>query len=149
MHVASAASDAGVKGMAKNSPYSPPHAEITSQSSERNGRSVGIWLVVLVMGGSSLFSCISLSMPILGWEISSSEDRRFFSGLSVIDWIVVFSPHLSFLIACYYIFRMKRQAVKIWAFSIGLTVLSTGNIALKQDIPATSGELWGQYCYPS
>jgi hypothetical protein len=81
-------------------------------------------------------------MPVLGWEVSNLDDRTFFSSLNAIDWFLGFLPHLSILVSCYFLFRMKKQAVRLWAISIGLTMLSTGNIAINKDIPLSGSELW-------
>ena len=125
-----------------SSPYSPPKAETRTENDDRGRRSSIVWLIVIVMGSSSLLSCISLSMPIFGWQVSNLDDRQFFSSLKALDWVLAFLPHLSIILSCYFLFRMKKQAVKLWFISIGLTLLSTGNIALKKDVPASGGELW-------
>lgn len=125
-----------------SSPYSPPKAETRTENDDRGRRSFIVWLIVIVMGSSSLLSCISLSMPIFGWQVSNLDDRQFFSSLKALDWVLAFLPHLSIILSCYFLFRMKKQAVKLWFISIGLTLLSTGNIALKKDVPASGGELW-------
>ncbi|MDF2446646.1 MAG: hypothetical protein K0S46_1882 [Moraxellaceae bacterium] len=128
-----------------DNPYAAPTSEVSAGVPARGvrARPLLVWVITLIFGGSSFLSCISLSMPILGWQIQDPVSREFYAAFGLVDWVVAFSAPVATVAAAVSLFLMKKAALRLWLVASVVSALSLGyNVSNNDLLPNLGADAW-------
>jgi hypothetical protein len=90
-----------------------------------------VWVISAFYALAAGWTLLSFVLVFSGAVQLESAEQTYFHSLNVVDWLLALAGSALDLIGAVFLFLLRRIAVKLFAVSLGLGVLSTAFQALR------------------
>jgi len=102
---------------------------------------IPVWIITLYFGLTSLLGLFTYSSYLLGFGSDNPQLIAVFSSYGAFDYILIILKQILVISGCYFLFRLKKQAVLVFLAVLIVAAVSLVWFSFKTDVIANTGWL--------